>query len=402
MGGYLTQKAVRGGDKVKIGFDISQTAENKAGCGFFAEQIIDHLLEIDQSNKYLLYSVFYNYRHPNFKNAYRSKAPNADNIFQNHSWREVNNIWNNTEPIENSILGSPEIIHANNFTCPKDVKAKKVVTIYDVGFLDFPEFTTEENRLVCFNGTFEASIYADHIVTISDFSKRAFLKYFPHYPEDRVSVVYLGSRPSLQIQANIKNRQEVLNKYRINGEFWLGVGTIEPRKNYRLLLKAYAKMVHEENEKRHLVIAGGGGWLEDDIQEEVKRLGISHQTFFLGYVSDEDLAPLYSSCFGFVYPSCYEGFGLPVLEAMSCGAPVITSNVTSLPEVAGDAALYIDPASSDSLFIAMKTLNNAGLRDEMKQKSFQQSAKFSWKKAAKEMLQIYNKVLECETWFRMN
>ncbi|MHB9142808.1 MAG: hypothetical protein ACYC25_13110, partial [Paludibacter sp.] len=138
---------------MRIGFDTSQTAENKAGCGFFAEQLIDHLLQVDQANQYLLYSVFYNYRHPNYKNAFQSNLPNVENVFLHHSWREVNKAWDNPEGIEEFLKG-PDIVHANNFSCPKNIQAKKIVTMYDVGFLDCPEYTTEENRLVCFNGAF--------------------------------------------------------------------------------------------------------------------------------------------------------------------------------------------------------------------------------------------------------
>lgn len=382
---------------MKIGFDVSQTAEKKAGCGYYAEQIIEHLLKIDQDNEYLLYPVFYNYRHPNFKKAYQNKAQNVKSMFMDYSWQRVNEIWKQNNNLE-YYLGFPDIVHANNFSCPKYIKTKKVFTLYDVGFLDCFEYTTEENRLVCFEGVFEASIYADHIIAISDFSKKAFLKYFPHYPEERISVIYLGSRPSLHPVSDERKIKDILDKHSIKDQFWLGVGTIEPRKNYRLLLEAYARLVDERNEERLLVIAGGSGWLEEDIQDEVTKLGIRDKTKFLGYVSDEELSVLYSTCHGFVFPSNYEGFGLPVLEAMSCGAPVITSKVTSLPEVAGDAALYIDPKSADSLVMAMNKMDDLNLRRQLKQESIRQAAKFSWTKAAEEILQIYEKVLECEPW----
>lgn len=376
---------------MRIGFDTSQTAENKAGCGFFAEQLIDHLLQVDQANQYLLYSVFYNYRHPNYKNAFQSNQPNVENVFLHHSWREVNKVWDNPEGIEGFLKG-PDIVHANNFSCPKNIQAKKIVTMYDVGFLDCPEYTTEENRLVCFNGAFEASIYADYIITISNFSKESFLKYFPHYPEDRVAVVYLGNRPGLQPLSDSNKNNQILKRLKIDGEYWLAVGTLEPRKNHRLLLKAYAQLVKNRNEKRMLVIAGGSGWMEESIQTEVYNLGIGHQTKFMGYVSDEELAALYSSCFAFVYPSFYEGFGLPVLEAMSCGAPVITSQVSSLPEVAGESAIYIDPSSCESLVEAMKKVEDNNLRTNLKLTGVQQASKFSWKKVAEEVLKIYEKV----------
>ncbi|WP_158299351.1 glycosyltransferase family 4 protein [Paenibacillus antri] len=387
---------------MKIGFDVSQTAEDMAGCAFFAKQIISHLLDVDTSNEYLLYPVFYNYRHPEYKKAYQSDRPNAKNYFHEVSWAKLNQLWDSSEFQRDELLGHPDIIHSNNFCCPIDVRAKKIVTIYDMVYLDRPEFSTEANRIVCFNGAFESSIYADHIVTISESSKQSFLKYFPHYPEERISVIYLGSRPTLTSHLSESVKKKVIQKFNIQDSgFWLGVGTVEPRKNYRLLLEAYAKIVREYSETRPLFIAGGKGWLENDIQARVQELGIQDKVNFLGYVSDEELSVLYNLCFAFVYPSHYEGFGLPVLEAMSFGAPVITSNVTSIPEVIGDAGILMDPNSSDSLTKAMITMvQQQDQRKKMAEKSIEQAGKFSWERAARQTLDVYKKVMEQEPWHR--
>ena len=149
-----------------------------------------------------------------------------------------------------------------------------------------------------------------------------------------------------------------------------------------------------------LYIAGGRGWLESPIYQSVAARGLDRQVHFLGYVSDEELSALYSSCFAFVFPSLYEGFGLPVLEAMSCGAPVIVSRSTSMPEVAGEAGFYIDPASAASLCRQMKQLSNQpGQRDDWRQAGREQAAGFSWDKAARIALQAYETVCGREPWY---
>jgi len=385
---------------MKIGFDVSQTAENKAGCGFFADQLIQHLVQKDQVNDYMLYPVFYNYRSSKYKEATRPQKSNVKLMFADSSFGQVIRLWDNLKIDRNKLLGSPDLIHANNFSCPKDVDAKKIVTVYDMSFLDCPEFTTEENRIVCFSGVFDASIYADHIITISQSSKKAFLKYFPHYPEERISVVYLGNRASLSNRVNTKTLDRTMHKLSLKEKFWLSVGTVEPRKNYELLFKAYARFISDSSDNFPLYIAGGKGWLESDIGRMVESLGIKDSVKFLGYVSDDELSVLYTKCYAFIYPSFYEGFGLPVLEAMSCGAPIICSKTTSLPEIVEDAGVFIDPFSVNSLVDAMvRVKENEHLRENLKSRAINQCQKFSWDNAAERVLDIYEKTMEMKPWF---
>ena len=211
-----------------------------------------------------------------------------------------------------------------------------------------------------------------------------------------MTVIHLGNRPTI-VPRPAADCRDYLAELGVSREgFWLGVGTVEPRKNYRLLIDAYKAVVNRGEDERPLLIAGGKGWLESDIGNFVHANGLADKVKFLGYVTDEQLSMLYSSCFAFVYPSFYEGFGLPVLEAMSCGAAVICSNSTSLPEVAGDAALLIDPKSSRSLQQAMQELLHS--RESvcrLRKAGVAQASKFSWRKAARETLQVYGKAMKC-------
>jgi len=380
---------------MRIGFDVSQTAENKAGCGFVADQLIRHLARIDTQNEYLLYPTFYSYRHPSYHKATRPEEGNISIHFNGLSFHDMVGGWERELADRTEWLGSPDIVHSNNFSCVRDHRAKIVYVIYDLTPLVHPEFSTEENRLVCFDGIFNASIYADHCIAISEYTKKTFLQYFPHYPEERMTVMLLGTRPTIAPVSDETLRRKVFKKYGLREDFWLGVGTIEPRKNYRLLIDAFCAV----NGTKQLVIAGGKGWLESDIGEKISRMGVQDQVKFLGYVSDEELSVLYSSCFAFVYPSFYEGFGLPVLEAMSCGAAIISSSSSSLPEVGGEAVLYVDPHSRDSLIDKMQLLEGSpGLLQELRRKAKERARMFSWQAAAQNVLKVYEKTIRMKPW----
>lgn len=374
---------------MKIGFDVSQTGTLKAGCGYFADSLIRHLISKYPENDYLLYSTFgtsfWDPQHG--KTTFSSKDKNSISLLNNFSYKQSFDLWNNS-PINEERIGNPDIVHSNNFSCPNLTKAKIIYTLYDLSFIDCPNFTSEENRVKCFNGVFDAAIYADFIISISEYSKLRFLEIFPHFPNERIYVTGLGSRFQ---QSDIE--KEVPNLKPSN--FWLSVCTVEPRKNLRRTLLAYRKYIDEEVQfPKPLVLAGGKGWLENDFDDYINNLGLKPYVQTLGYVDDPTLHWLYKNCWAFIYPSLYEGFGLPVLEAMSLGAAVITSNTTSLPEVGGDAVYYVDPNSEAEIAAAFKTLDNKDLVKELKNKSQKQSKEYSWDKTATMVNWIYKEALK--------
>ncbi len=384
---------------MKIGFDISQTGREKAGCGFFADSLIRHLAEIDHENEYILYPTFGNhYWDPNWV----SSTCQIDQInfrrgLGHRTFEAARAFWNNPLDDFEKQLGLPDIIHSNNFFCPTNLrKTRLVYTLYDLSFLIHPEWTTEENRIGCFNGVFNASIYSDFIIAISDYSRNHFLETFPHYPAGRVRTIYPGSRLQLSPELPKPARLSVLYRHK----FWLSVGILEPRKNHQGLLSAYASLEPDSGGPFPLVLAGGKGWLMNDFQKELKSLNLQDRVILLGYVDDAMLQWLYQNCFAFVYPSYYEGFGLPVLEAMSCGAAVITSKTSSLPEVGGDVALYVDPNSKEDLADKMRYLVlNSSLVEELRMKSLKQASNFSWDAAAEKTLQIYEETFKEKPWY---
>ena len=377
---------------MRIGFDVSQTGRSKAGCGYFAESLIRHLARIDSENDYILY--------PTFGDLYWDPEWSTSTVFvgQSNFRRGLGHrtleaaqfFWRNPPSDLETQLGDTDILHTNNFFSPGRLqKAKLVYTLHDLAFLEHPEWTTEQNRIGCFTGVFNASLYADLVIAVSAHSRRHFLETFPHYPPDRVVIINEASRFSARSDFL---RPASLPPLRPD-HFWLNVGTLEPRKNHLRLLRAYARLKGHLGETGPLVLAGGQGWLMDDLEKALDELALRQDVILLGYVDDEALQWLYQNCFAFVYPSLFEGFGLPVLEAMSLGAAVITSNTTSLPEIVGTSGLLVDPLQEEDIFQAMLKLSTGQVsREVFKETALQRSRAFSWTHTAEVVLQLYQDV----------
>lgn len=271
-----------------------------------------------------------------------------------------------------------------NFIPNHSVKANKIIaTVHDFSWEIYPEFQPVE-RVKYFQKYFYASIQqCDHIITGSQFTKREIVERVGIAP-DKITVIYHGVDHSLFYprQSTVKPLQKYI----------LAVGSIEPRKNLKNLLSAYAMLDKEFKNEYHLTLVGARGWNNDDIVHEMKSL--SQWVKYSGYVSDEELALLYSNASLFIYPSVYEGFGIPPLEAMACGTPVIASNASTLPEVCADAAYYVNPLDTKEIKEGILEV----LRDEVLQKALIakgliRAKEFSWEKSALEHRAVFNKVL---------
>jgi len=379
---------------MRIGFDISQTGTNKTGTGFFASSLIADLARLDRENDYILYPTFGEYFWDDHwaENVFQPVHPNFKTGIGQRTMREMRDFWRTPGEDFETRLGNPDLIHANNFYVPKKLNhARLVYSLYDLGFLDEPDWTTETNRIVCFEGVFRASLFADALLAISAATRAIFLQYFPHYPPERVITIPLGSRFPADAEVAARSPHPRVQA----GKFWLSVSTLEPRKNFRRLIEAYALLKKAYGQTLPLVMTGGKGWLMEDFGREVERMGLDKDIIHLGYVDEATLRWLYQNCFAFVFPTLYEGFGMTVLEAMSQGAAVITSNTTSLPEVAGDAGLLVDPYDVGAIFNAMQALaDGRANREEMRSRSRQQAARFSWEKTAQTTLETYRQVMD--------
>ena len=378
---------------MRIGCDVSQTGAGKAGCGYMAASVVEALARLDSRNEYVLYSSFGDFYWEKRPSAcVRPKAPNFRTGLGFRRFSSAKRFWREPPADFEARLGRPDIVHSNNFFCPVGLeRARLVYTLYDLSFLEHPGWSREDNRTGCFSGVFGASLRADLILSISEYSKAHFLRTFPHYPEERILVAPLASRFGPQ------SPQAAPEALAGIGPFWLCVGTIEPRKNHERLFEAYAAWKRESREAFPLVLAGGAGWLMDDMAGRIRELGLEEDLIMTGYVSDAELAWLYAHCLGFLYPSLFEGFGLPVLEAMSLGAPVAASNVTSIPEAAGDAAILVDPLRPDELAGAMAVLaGDAEKRRALSRAAVERAKTYSWEKTAKIALSAYETCLDME------
>lgn len=374
-----------------VAFDISQTGKGKAGCGYYAHALIQSLIEITPRNLYSLLPSFGDFY---FDPSMPLLSPYLGRRLRygpkHLSYSASKNFWNH--PDVEVLLKRPDIVHSNNFWCPTQLSSSRLIyTLYDLGFAFNPNWTSETNRVGCFDGVFRASIKSDWIVAISEFSRSHYLNLFPHFPQSRIRVIYPCSRfTDIKLKGIRPKDAEML----LSENFWLSVGTIEPRKNYDKLIHAYARYLSLGGNPIPLVIAGGNGWLMNDFVHRIDDLGLKNHIKILGYVSDENLIWLYSNCYANLYPSLFEGFGLPVLEGMQFGSPVLASNSSSIPEVAGDAAILLPPESIEDWAQAMlKLAKNTAMRARLSDASMAQSKNFSWRKSAESLLNLYEEAI---------
>ncbi len=297
-----------------------------------------------------------------------------------------------TQPDKDALLGDLDIVHGNNFWCPTYTPASRLIyTFYDMGFAIDPAWTTEKNREGCFRGVFHAAIVADWIVAISEASRSHYLEVFPSFPADRIRVIHPCSRFA---DGTAMGTRPAALKEVAEGRFWLSVGTIEPRKNQRRLTDAYARYRASTANPMPLVLAGGKGWLMDDFQSHLVELGIQQHVVLTGYVSDAELIWLYRHCYANLYPSLFEGFGLPVLEGMQFGAATVASDNTSLPEVAGNAAILLEATDIDAWAGTLVRLGaDERERGRLQAAALAQAATFEWKTSAAALLRLYEDAL---------
>lgn len=287
--------------------------------------------------------------------------------------------------------GPIDLFHAPDFVLrPTRPGVRTLLTVHDLSFVREPDsvmpgMSHHLNRWVR-----HSVAQADHVIAVSKATAQDLIELY-RTPPEKISVLYHGVTPEFRPNDDPAQLAAIRDKYHLGRQpFILSVGTIQPRKNYQRLIQAFAQMKAEAN----LVIVGGPGWHADDIYNEVTQQRLADRVHFLGFVPDADLPLLYSAAALFVYPSLYEGFGLPALEAMACGTPVIAANRSALPEVVGSAGRLVDPFEVEALAAAIdQILHDSRLRQSMSQAGLAQAAPFSWVKMAGELVQLYQKLL---------
>jgi glycosyltransferase involved in cell wall biosynthesis len=283
----------------------------------------------------------------------------------------------------------PDVLFVPAHVLPLYCPVPAVVTVHDLGYRHYPEAHRPFDRWYLDWTTRRHTRVARHLIADSEATKQDLVDFYRADP-GQISVVYLGRDESLAPVTEPDIIARTKATYNIEGDYLLYLGTLHPRKNLVRLVEAFHRALGSiRDEQLKLVIAGRRGWLYDDIFATVQRLGLAERVLFPGYVPDEAKPALLSGALAYVFPSLYEGFGLPVLEAMACGVPVLTSNRSSLPEVAGQAALLVDPRRTDEMAAGLvELINNGELRNQLIERGFRQIQKFSWQKAGAQVLDI--------------
>lgn len=271
-------------------------------------------------------------------------------------------------------------------------RGRYVASIHDVIPLKFPHLFTAKHRFMVRAGLARIAKQADLVIAPSQATREDILAYTP-LGKDRVCVIPAGCEPQFAPEADPERLAQVRSRYALPAHYILALGTLEPRKNLPALLQAFAELRQRRdvNPQLQLVLAGARGWKEGEIFRTFKRLGLEQTVVFPGFIAEHDLPDVYRGATCFAFPSLYEGFGFPVLEAMACGIPVLASNTSSMPEVAGNAALLVDPGDIAAMAEALyRLLYDAALRTELRRKGLIRSRLFTWDITAQKMLDLYH------------
>lgn len=318
----------------------------------------------------------------------------------------------------------PDVFFTPSHYAPRFSPIPTVVSIMDLSYIHFPELFKKSDLYQLMNWTQYSVRKAKKVFTISQFTKNDIIKYY-NVPFDKIVVTYPGVKSEIRSASwrtkfKMQNSNLLKDKYGIKGQYILFVGTLQPRKNIVRLIEAFAMLARgpvvpsshpmssvasslraldgtpssrATPRSLSLIIVGKKGWLYEEILGAPKKFGVEDRVKFLDFVPDEDLTLFYKHALFFILPSLYEGFGLPVLEAMKWGCPVITSKISSLPEAGGDAAIYVDPESVEDIVSKMQLLiKDENKRHEMIEKGYKQVKKFSWDKTARETLKALEEV----------
>src|SRR4030042_4045411 len=363
-----------------IGIDASRISkEIKTGTENYSSDLIKGLSLVDNKNPYVLYfnkiPQFFEISHPNFS----TKIIRSPRL-----WTQVRLAWE-------CLLFPPDILFVPAHTIPviRRPSLKTIVTVHELG-AEFLEAYHQFPQKLYLNWSTEfVAKYATHLIAVSNSTKRDLMKTLK-VPANRISVVYEGVNRGVFMPKRTEEIDKVAAKYGLSEKYFLYVGTIQPRKNLARVIEAFAKA---NLSRTKLVLVGEKGWLSDNIYDMPRKLSIENKVKFLGFVPTEDLPALYSGAVAFVFPSLYEGFGLPILEAFACGCAVMTSNFGATEEIARRAAFLVNPKKIDGISEGFRNLAvDTDLRNKLRSLGFERIEDFSWEKTATETLKVFDKV----------
>ncbi len=363
---------------MKIAIDIREAVRSKrTGKGWYAFQMIKHLLELNEDNAYILYTDlpfadFEKYPHVQMK------------FFPPSALRWHLKVLQDVKKIKPDIYFAPSsfIVPA---LAPKWLKV--VITVHDLVAWLFPMRHNMKATFIERLTLPRALKKGAYVTTVSENTKKDLIKIFKT-KDEKIEVIPCAASEAFRAFSH-QEIQKFRHEKNLPEKYLLAVGTLEPRKNMKTLIKCMSQIPADIS----LYIIGGKGWQYEEIFDEVKKNGLENRIKFLGYVEEKELPLYYNAATCFIFPSLYEGFGIPPLEAMQCGCPVVCSNTSSLPEVVGDSALLVDPLSSSDMSKAINSiLSDSKLADSLREKGLAQAKKFSWVKSAESLQEIFKRI----------
>ncbi|KAB8139618.1 glycosyltransferase family 4 protein [Chloroflexia bacterium SDU3-3] len=364
-----------------IGIDASRMAvAARTGTEHYTYELLAALAQRDTRSRYTLYC---------------NQMPAAlPPLGSNFALRRIPfpRLWTHARLSGELLARAPDVLfvpaHVVPLGAPALRRTRTVVTIHDMGYIHFPEAHARAHRLYLRLSTAWSARVASHVIAISGATRDDLVRH-ARVPAEKIQVVHHGVAPRFrpcppEAVAQARERHGLAG-----APYVLFVGTVQPRKNLERLIEAFAALGEAERAGARLAIAGKLGWLTQAIEQKAAALGVAEHIRFLGYVPDADVPALLTGAAAFAFPSLYEGFGMPVLEAMACGTPVLTSTTSSLPEVAGDAALLVDPRDTAAITAGLaRLLGDAALRADLAARGMRRAAQFTWDACARATLPI--------------
>lgn len=372
---------------MRIGIDATALPAQPVGAGNYIIQLIRALSVLEPDVEYVIF-------------AQRSGRALIDlPTSRQFHWRVVEDmapairlVWEQVALPRLSRQAEIDVLHSLHYTRPLWLHCASVVTFHDMTFFLYPKLHTRAKRIFFPLATRFSARRARAIIADSESTRQDIIRLL-NVPGEKVFAVLLGVDPSFRPMKDHGLMRRIGEHYHLPDKFILYLGMVEPRKNLPLLVGAYKELV-DRGTDHDLVVAGRFGWMYEDIFRQVESFGLKHRVHFTGYISQHDLPVVYNLASLFVYPTLYEGFGLPPLEAMACGVPVITTNVSSLPEIVGDAGVLIPVNDHEALVTAMvQILKDQSLRAELASKGPLRAAQFTWERTARQTLEVYQKIL---------
>jgi glycosyltransferase involved in cell wall biosynthesis len=408
---------------MRIGIDISTLLNHgkDIGSGRYIINLIKNLLEIDFEDTFIftgryltddylfivdeLKSYYENiHQYTSNKPLMNSKSaikPDLNEKIRFKIFKTTQkklDIWNNMKFPAIEIKGfKADIFHCPDYLIPPTFNKKIILNIYDLAFMRYPQFNFEWFIKKYSREVSRNSKISRKIIVTSQNTGNDLIEFFSTN-KNKIEVIYGAAENSFKKLKKDEKDFSLLEKFKINNKFILSVGTIEPRKNYVTLIRAFNLLKTKYIDfKWQLVIVGRTGWLSESAYQEYEYSPYRDDIIFVGRITDEELVHIYNLAEIFVYPSIFEGFGLPVVEAMQCGLPVVASNTSSIPEIIKDKKLLFNPADEQDIANKIiKVLENEKLKKELSEKAIKNAANFSWRKTAQQTLKVYKEVFETD------